>query len=88
MGNAHRPNVDEIRAVAASIAARAAGDPEFLAKLHSDPEQTLIEAGLHESAIGDFMSEAGFTPEVAGYILEELDMPCQYSCMPNSTPGH
>jgi hypothetical protein len=74
--------------VAARIAERAAGDPEFLAKLQTDPEETLIEAGLHESAVGDFMREAGLSPEVAGYILEELDAPCQYSCMPNSTPGH
>lgn len=82
MSKAHHPNVEQIRAIAATIAQRAASDPAFLELLTNDPEQTLVDAGLPESAISDYMREAGLTPEVAGYILEELDAPCQHTCMP------
>lgn len=71
-----RPSIEEIRATAASISQRAASDPNFLELLKNDPEQTLIDAGLHESVIREFIREAGLTAEVAGYILEELDSFC------------
>jgi hypothetical protein len=80
----NKPGVDEIRAVAAQIVERANRDPQFMEQLRNDPETVLLDAGLHESAVGDFMREASLTPEVEGYILEDLDIPCQYSCMPNT----
>ena len=40
---------------------------KFLQQLKDDPERALVEAGLHERAIADFMSEQGLEPEVRGY---------------------
>ncbi|MGA7731971.1 MAG: hypothetical protein WCD37_11965 [Chloroflexia bacterium] len=82
-----KPSVDEIRAVAAQIVERANRDPQFMEQLRNDPETVLLDAGLHESAVGDFMRSAGLMPEVQGYILEDLDVPCQYSCLPNTHGG-
>jgi hypothetical protein len=67
---------DRIRQKAAQIAERAASDPAFMERLRHDPEETLLEAGLPERAVGDYMREAGLTAEVGGYILEELDNLC------------
>jgi hypothetical protein len=64
------------------IAQRAAGDPAFMERLRNDPEETLLEAGLPEKAVGDYIREAGLTAEVGGYILEELDIPCALSILP------
>jgi hypothetical protein len=81
----NKASIDEMRAVATQILARANRDPQFMEQLRSDPETVLLEAGLHESAIGDFIREAGLSAEVEGYILEDLDIPCQVSCMPNTS---
>lgn len=73
---------DRIRQKAAQIAERAASDPAFMERLRNDPEETLLEAGLPEKAVGDYIREAGLTAEVGGYILEELDIPCALSILP------
>lgn len=88
MSKLHEPNIELIRATAAKIAQRAASDPRYLELLTNDPEQTLVDAGLPESAVRDYMREAGLTPEVAGYILEELDSFCAHTCMPVTLSSH
>lgn len=73
MSSSHQ---DRIRQKALEIAERASRDPAFMERLKSDPEETLLEAGLPEMAVADYIREAGLTAEVGGYILEELDGLC------------
>ena len=60
-------DVEAVRSTARSIVDRAKADPDFLQQLKDDPERVLVEAGLHERALADFMSEQGLEPEVRGY---------------------
>ena len=76
-----RPGIEEIRHKAREIADRARHDSSFMARLRDDPEGTLHEAGLAQDAIGDFMREEGLTPDVIGYMLEELQSPCGQTCI-------
>ncbi len=76
-----QPNIEQIRSKAREIAERARNDASFMEHLRNDPEQVLREAGLHESAISDFIREGGLGPEVSGYMLEELDRLCQNTCI-------
>lgn len=73
MSSSHQ---ERVRQKALEIAERASRDPAFMERLRNDPEETLLEAGLPEMAVGDYIREAGLTAEVGGYILEELDIPC------------
>jgi len=60
-------DVEAVRSTARSIVDRAKADPDFLQQLKDNPEGVLVESGLHERAIADFMSEQGLEPQVRGY---------------------
>lgn len=77
----NRPSIEEIRRKTREIAERARNDSSYMDRLRSDPEATLHEAGLHESAVGDFMREEGLEADVVGYMLEELQLPCEQTCI-------
>lgn len=64
MSTANQPSIDQIRAKARQIAARAERDPAFRQRLETDPIGALAAAGLRIEVEGG-VEEA---PEVAGYV--------------------
>jgi hypothetical protein len=83
-------DLEAVRSTARSIVDRAKTDPEYLLQLTDDPEPVLLEAGLPERAIAEFMSEQGLEPEVVGYRGDHdggcNDGTCWISICPSSCP--
>jgi len=74
-------DVEAVRSTARSIVDRAKADPDFLQQLKDDPEGVLLEAGLHERALADFMAEQGLEPQVQGYRGFDDDHGCNdFTC--------
>src|SRR5262249_50727635 len=74
-------DVEAVRSTARSSVDRAKSDPDFLQQLKDDPERVLVESGLHERAIVDFMAEQGLEPEVRGYRGWDDDPGCNdFTC--------
>jgi len=74
-------DVEAVRSTARGIVDRAKAEPEFLQQLKDDPERVLVESGLHQRAIADFMSEQGLEPEVRGYWGDHDDHGCNdFTC--------
>lgn len=62
---------DEARAIARTVIQRVVQDTAYAAHLRADPRATLLNAGLPEWAVDDFMiHDLGLEPEVSGYMLE------------------
>jgi len=69
-------DVQAARSTAQSVVDRAKADAGFLQELRDDPERVLVEAGLPNRAIDEFMSEQGLEPEVVGYFPGHDDGGC------------
>ena len=59
--------LDQIRAQVTQVLERAGADPEYLERLQTEPEATLIEAGVPADATADLIAELG-DDDVAGYM--------------------
>lgn len=62
---------DEARAIARTVIQRVVHNPAYAAHLRADPRATLLNAGLPDWAVDDFMIyDLGIEPDVSGYVLE------------------
>ncbi len=69
-------DVSEIRATAKGIIQRSIQDATFAEQLRSNPRETVLEAGLPEAVVDDFIgNDLGMESEVSGYG------PCTYTCI-------
>jgi hypothetical protein len=59
--------IDLIRAQVQQVLERASADPDYLERLQTEPETTLVEAGVPAEATADLIAELG-EDDVAGYI--------------------
>jgi hypothetical protein len=79
--------MDDVRRKAQAIIDRAKADPTFVQQVKATPEVALVEAGLAERAVHDFMAEQGYQPEVVGYAYCStscVDLTCIISACPAS----
>lgn len=60
-------NFEHIRAIARSLKQRLESDTHFREQIEEDPVKVLIDAGLPEDAIPDFLQQTGIS-EVSGYM--------------------
>jgi hypothetical protein len=64
----------QLRDTAKGVVQRAINDPAFAEQLRSDPRATLLDAGMPEGYVDDFMvNDLGMEPEVAGYMRAECN---------------
>lgn len=60
------------RSSARSIVRRLVGEPAFAEHLRANPHATLLDAGLPDWAVDDFVThDLGIEPDVSGYALSE-----------------
>ena len=78
-------HIEDVRRKAQEIVDRAKSDPAFVQHVKATPELALVEAGLAEGALHDFMAEQGYQPEVLGYAYGAcVDLTCIISACPAS----
>lgn len=59
----------QVREAAKGIIQRAINDAAFAEQLRADPHTTVLEAGVPEAAVDDFITyDLGIEPDVSGYI--------------------
>jgi hypothetical protein len=82
----HEATIQQIRAIAGDVAARAMNDGGYRASLEADPVGVLRTAGVPEEAMGDLLRDFGIeSSDVSGYLLE-LGVPinaatCTFTCL-------
>lgn len=67
----------QVRNVAKTIVRRAIKDEAFGNQLRSQPRTTVLEAGMPEQFVDDFIyNELGLEPDVGGYMIDK----CVFTC--------
>jgi hypothetical protein len=71
-------DTNQVRVIAKGIAQRAIADPAFADRLRADPRATVLEAGLPEQVVDDFIThDLGLEAEVSGYH----PLACSQTCI-------